>query len=504
MCQILTVVLFTLTLIFSGVLIINWQIWYSTQTTTIKIAHLLVHRIENVLDEAQLTTEAVKKFSQGSCSPEVKYGLNQETVLRPHIRAVALLKESTIWCSSLIGHSQLALHHNTISGVRLTLYSGVLVTPEPSFLVWFTSIPNGYIAVIISSIHISDILALPYNEPPLLLIIGNNSLNYQGVVSHLQTSVPRMLQIHSSHYPFSIRYTLPSYFSFSRLIQQGGVLLVMIFILSLTGGVLLCRYLTKYTTPIENLKRAIDREEIIPYYQPIVNVVSGAIEGIEVLARWKHPKVGFIPPDIFIPMAEKSGIIIILTQYLLKKIQNDITSLISMLPDRLHVGINISATHIKSDQLVSDCMDFLNAFNVNSIKLTLELTEREPIEMSKEVKGRLALLRSKGVVLALDDFGTGYSGLSYLNEPIFDVIKIDRSFVSRITDEPESTLLVDCVIEMARKMSLSVIAEGVETQIQANYLNQHGISLQQGYYFFHPMPFLELLAILTPEGTVTD
>lgn len=120
-------------------------------------------------------------------------------------------------------------------------------------------------------------------------------------------------------------------------------MLVMAAILALAAG---C-YLARYTTPAENLKKALERGEIIPYYQPLVNGVTGTIEGVEVLARWRHPRAGFIPPDAFIPVAGKNGLIIPLTQYLMPRVQTDLLSVIHYLPDRLHIGINISAFHVK-------------------------------------------------------------------------------------------------------------------------------------------------------------
>lgn len=149
-------------------------------------------------------------------------------------------------------------------------------------------------------------------------------------------------------------------------------------------------------------------------------------------------------------------------------------------------------------------MTFLQAFGEKPVKLILEITEREPLELTPDVQTRLKKLRETGVLLALDDFGTGYCGLSYLNDAAFDIIKIDRSFVNRITAEPDSTRLVDCVIDMARKLSLSIVAEGVETPQQVGYLDTVGIQLLQGYYFYRPMPLSKLIkVVMTREAAAT-
>lgn len=146
--------------------------------------------------------------------------------------------------------------------------------------------------------------------------------------------------------------------------------------------------------------------------------------------------------------------------------------------------------------LEHDCLMLLPAFEDKNFHLVLEITEREPLMLTPKGKAMFARLNSHGVHLALDDFGTGYSGLSYLTEIEVNYIKIDKSFVRRISSERDSTLLIDCVIELARKRSVNIIAEGVETQNQVNYLNTKAIRLLQGYYFWRPVPFSRLAPAL--------
>lgn len=152
------------------------------------------------------------------------------------------------------------------------------------------------------------------------------------------------------------------------------MLLIMTALLSLTAGSLLRSYLAKYTTPAENLRKALERGEITPYYQPVVNGQTRNIEGLEVLARWKHPRTGFIPPDAFIPVAEKSGLIIPLTHYLMHKVQADLPPVIHHFPNNLHIAINITAAHVNTPQLVDECQAFLQAFGQKPVRLVLEIT----------------------------------------------------------------------------------------------------------------------------------
>lgn len=504
MRSMLTAVLCALMLFIAGVLVINWQLWNSARNTTVTAARESTRRIDTILEEARLATETMMPLAQESCSPDTQFALSREAALRPHLRAVALLKGDTVWCSSFTGSYSIAFQQENLSISPLTLYSGDLIAPGVPLLVMLTPASGGYVAVSISDIHLRDALLPVQNDQQLTLIVGNRLLTRQGKVLAVQSHTASPLQIRSSRYPFSTGYILPPFFSAERLLRQGGMLLIMTALLSLTAGSLLRRYLAKYTTPEENLKKAMERGEIIPYYQPVVNGRAGDIVGIEVLARWKHPRAGFIPPDAFIPVAEKSGLILPLTHYLMQKVQADLVPVVHHFPDDFHIGINITAAHVKSPQLVSECVTFLQAFGEKPVKLILEITEREPLELTPDVQTRLKKLRETGVLLALDDFGTGYCGLSYLNDAAFDIIKIDRSFVSRITTEPDSTRLVDCVIDMARKLSLSIVAEGVETPLQVDYLDTMGIQLLQGYYFYRPMPLSKLIkVVMTREAAAT-
>ena len=492
MRQLLISVLWTLLLFISGTLVINGQLWHSVRTATLTAARESAVRIDTILDEAQRATRTVIPLARGNCTPDAQYALSREAALQPHIRAVALLKGNTLWCTSFSGNYPRTFHQENLTTSPLTLYPGDLIAPGVPLLVYLTPASGGYVAISISDVHLRDALI----GQSLTLIVGNRLLSRQGEVRPLAALSIHHLQMASSQYPFSIGYALPPYFSLSRLFRQGGMLLIMVATLSLTAGGLLHRYLSKNTTPVESLKKALERGEIMPYYQPVVSGTTGEIDGVEVLARWQHPRAGFIPPDAFIPVAEKSGLIIPLTRYLMARVCADLVPLKAQLPDNLHIGINISAAHCRSQQLTSGCNRFLAEFGDKPVSLVLEITEREPLELTDEVRNRLTNLQRQGVMLALDDFGTGYSGLSYLNELRVDIIKIDKSFVSRITGVPDSTRLIDCVIDMARRMSVSIVAEGVETQQQVDYLRQQAIPLLQGYFFYRPMPISGLADIL--------
>ncbi|MCD7089458.1 cyclic diguanylate phosphodiesterase [Klebsiella quasipneumoniae] len=256
------------------------------------------------------------------------------------------------------------------------------------------------------------------------------------------------------------------------------------------------KFLNVYTSEEEKLRYAIAQGYIVPYYQPLVNGKTGEIYGVEILARWQNTTTPSRSPAEFIPLAERTGLIIPLTRSLMAQVTTQMRPLFNKLPDGFHIGLNISASHINSPTFIDDCLHFQRGFEGKAVKLMLEITEQEPLLLNGAVVDKLNRLHNCGFSIALDDFGTGYSGLSYLHELVFDYIKIDQSFVGRVTGETPSSKLLDCVIEMARTLSLRIIAEGVETQAQLDYLNRQNIPLLQGYFFWKPMPYVALVMLL--------
>lgn len=164
------------------------------------------------------------------------------------------------------------------------------------------------------------------------------------------------------------------------------------------------------------------------------------------LARWKQPHGGYISPAAFIPLAEKSGLIVPLTQSLMNQVARQMNAIASKLPEGFHIGINFSASHIISPTFVDECLNYRDSFTRRDLNLVLEVTEREPLNVDESLVQRLNILHENGFVIALDDFGTGYSGLSYLHDLHIDYIKIDHSFVGRVNADPESTRILDCVL----------------------------------------------------------
>ena len=234
------------------------------------------------------------------------------------------------------------------------------------------------------------------------------------------------------------------------------------------------------------LATGLKRGEFFVLYQPIVNLQSGAWVGVEALLRWRRDG-RVVGPDLFIPAAEQSGQIVKLTERMLCLVTEDAGAFLAANPD-FHVAVNLSAADIQSPALVGRLGTMLAQCGARPSNLIVEITERGFLHL-ESARGVVAALRERSIGVAIDDFGTGYSSLSYLQSLELDFLKIDRAFVEAIGTGAPTSGVVGLIIDMARTMRLTMIAEGIENPIQAAYLRERGVEFAQGWLFGKPMPF---------------
>lgn len=244
------------------------------------------------------------------------------------------------------------------------------------------------------------------------------------------------------------------------------------------------------------LRQARERGELTLHYQPKVDLVSGRMTGAEALLRWRRADGSFTPPARFIPVAEKSDLIISLGEWVIDEACRQIRFWLDAGFTGFTVAINVSARQFRSKNLDTSIRKALSTNRVPPECLTLELTESMLIERPDDAIARLTALKSMGVSLSLDDFGTGFSSLAYLIHYPIDVLKIDRTFVNGIGTTPGAEIIVDNVIDLAHSLHLRVVAEGVETAVQLEYLRNRGCNEIQGYYFSRPVPPGDFAALL--------
>ena len=240
---------------------------------------------------------------------------------------------------------------------------------------------------------------------------------------------------------------------------------------------------------LENhLRYALEREELTLYYQPKVNLASGQITGMEALLRWQSPELGMITPDAFIPLAEETGLVVPIGAWVLKEACAQTKAWRDAGLPPLVVAVNLSPRQFRQQDIAAVVEQCLRETGLDPRCLELEITESMVMQDSERVTSVLNQLKRMGVSLAMDDFGTGYSSLGYLKRFPFDKLKIDKSFVRDITSEPNNAAIAKTVIAMAHSLHMKVIAEGVETQGQLNYLRLHDCDEMQGYFFSRPVP----------------
>ena len=232
-----------------------------------------------------------------------------------------------------------------------------------------------------------------------------------------------------------------------------------------------------------NVARAIENGEFLPYFQPLVDLRSGELQGFELLARWNRPQYGWIPPDEFIPIAERDGWIDLLSRELLRRGLDALGAL----PRRLMLSVNISSVQLRDLNLPDHIQAIAKLSGYPLENLTLEITESALTEDAGPEREIACALRAMGCKLALDDFGTGYSSLSQLQALPFDELKVDRSFVSSMTEQRESRKIVAAVVGLGQNLGFLTVAEGVEKAEQAEMLRWLGCELGQGWLYGKPM-----------------
>jgi sensor c-di-GMP phosphodiesterase-like protein len=252
--------------------------------------------------------------------------------------------------------------------------------------------------------------------------------------------------------------------------------------------------------PVAEIRRALDAKQFLPYFQPIIDITTGKPLGAEVLARWRKPDGSLVLPAAFIPVAERGGLMVELTEMLMRRACAEIGEAYARRP-HLRIAFNLTARHFADDAIVGDLRAIFNRSPIKLAQVTLELTEREPIEDLSATRGVVAALQALGCRVALDDVGTGHSGLSSILRLGVDEIKIDKMFIDSLGSETNSATIVTTLIELARNMHMEVVAEGVENFGQVEDLRARGIKAAQGYVFAPPLPaaaFLTLLDALDP------
>ncbi|WP_062197035.1 sensor domain-containing protein [Massilibacterium senegalense] len=238
----------------------------------------------------------------------------------------------------------------------------------------------------------------------------------------------------------------------------------------------------------KNIYKALKSKQFMMYYQPKVDVQTNTITSCEALIRWPQKDGSFISPVSFIPIAEETGLIIPLSEWIIEEVASQYAAFQQEGIETMQISINLSAKHFQKRTITKDIENILKKYNMPPKSLQVEITEHMLMENEQEATKRLYELKEMGILIAIDDFGTGYSSLNYLRTLPVDILKIDQSFVNELPSNPKNKNIIRAIIQLSQALNLSVIAEGVETEEQKNFLLNEGCHIMQGYHFHRPIP----------------
>ncbi|MFK3776115.1 EAL domain-containing protein [Pseudomonas sp. NPDC089406] len=480
-----------------GLAVMRWQTEHELQASSRATATEVSEHIETIL--ASLSTAANQLLPKaGQPCAEVQLALRVEVTRNAFVRSTNLFDHNNLYCSSLFGDFDEPVQVNDYTDGQLWLMDGNSVTPGQALLVYRASQGSRGAITTVDGRHLQSALRLIGKGEALQIQVGKHWMGEDGVVRDgaPPLAASAAVSVASSRYPFSVHGGYPADKLGEVLRARYPALLSLLLLLGAFAGAVCHWQIRRANSPRAELDRALQANEFLPYFQPVVRKGDYRWAGVEVLMRWRHPSEGLVRPDLFIPYAEHSGQIVAMTRALMLNTAQGLAPHAALLEDGFHVGINITADHCRDLGLLDDCQAFLAHFPPGRVVLTLELTERKLIEPTPVTLELFDKLNAMGVMIALDDFGTGQSSLNYLRQFKIDYLKIDQSFVAMIGGDALSQHILDSIIELSGKLALGIVAEGVETEVQRDYLARHGVDFQQGYLFARPMPLAELLLAL--------
>ena len=480
--------------IFTLLLTLSIRIYEQSQVITAdqqRVALHTVQKLEKLLEPAIPAAQSTPVDPALTCR-ELQPALQQTVALMQTLRSITLVNNGTITCSSLIGALDLSLD-KTLPDIaqgktRLELRAAKLSRLNiPTLLLWQPATPdnlNGQLFVYNIGI-LSNFLLEP--QPPyashIVLNVMKQSVEYgkNEIIPSVNLPQQPLLTVTSPNYDFtvSIYGEEASALAWSELASHLP-LSMLISLLTATAVYLLSGSRISLAYPISH---GISHREFKVYCQPIINSVDGRCIGVETLMRWKNRRQEWVSPDVFIPLAEQHGLIIALTRYLIKTVTDNLA--VFPATSGFYVSINVAAQHFNNMEIVDDIRKIWLPAEP-SVSLMLELTERTRLQELRAAE--ISQLKEMGILLAIDDFGTGHSSLSYLKTLNPDVLKIDQAFTASIGTDAINATVTDTIITLAQRLNLKLIAEGVETREQVDYLRKRKVDSLQGYYFARPMP----------------
>ena len=463
---------------------------------------LVRHRADELGKQTESAINRVAHLGYAPCSNEARALLSEIDLTSSYLQAIGYVRNNTLVCSSLgdlatpLGSTSFALStgariyldvplgHQTGSALIAIEQDGIGVIAHRDLpLYTWTEKLDVSVAVILLKRpkSASPAISRGYIDSKWAARLGSKSETTfadQGYLVAVVRSI-RFPSVAVAAVPLSDVDAQTGEIA-ARLVPAG-------FVTGLAVAGMLLLMLRRQLSVASALRYALRHDEFFLLYQPLVDLVTGRCVGVEALLRMRRGTGEMIGPDLFIPIAEESGLITRLTERVIQLIEQDTGSFLALHPD-FHIAINISSKDLQSDKLLYLIDRFFEKTGAVPSNLIVEITERAfvNIELARQA---LAALRARGIQVAVDDFGTGYSSLSYLESLDLDLLKIDRSFIKSIGTGAPTSQVVGHIIAMAKTIGLSMIAEGIETEEQAAFVAEHGVEYAQGWLFGKPATF---------------
>ncbi|POT59294.1 cyclic diguanylate phosphodiesterase [Citrobacter amalonaticus] len=461
------------------------------QQRAITFASHAVHELDEILRPLQTSRDILLSLIGLPCSV-AHLPLRKQAARLQTVRAIALIQDGILYCSSVFGYRNIPVHQlqPTLPAPEAQLLLStdpVLLKGTPILLQWYPSSPDGTEGVL-EMVNIDLLMKMLFQPQQAQitsasLTVGNRHLLYgHGVVETLPLpDRETRYQVRSQHFPFTISVTAPG--ASALALQQLPSQLPLAVLLSLLVAYIAWLATARRMSFSWEINLGLAQREFELFCQPLLNARTEQCMGVEILLRWNNPRQGWISPDVFIPIAEEQHLIAPLTRYVIAETirQRHVFPVSS----QFHIGINVAASHFRDGVLLKDLNQYW--FSAQPIQqLVLELTERDALlDVDAEM---VNALHHQHIKLAIDDFGTGNSSLSWLEKLHPDVLKIDKSFTNAIGTDAVNSTVTDIIIALGQRLHIELVAEGVETQEQAQHLRHHGVHLLQGYLYARPMP----------------
>ncbi|WP_318363253.1 EAL domain-containing protein [Enterobacter sp.] len=460
-------------------------------------ASRVVMRTEQVIEQGKRALDDIETFSGKPCGPEHLLAMRRVSYVNRYIQEVIYLDGFRPRCSSLESLSTEGIFPATVKVTRdgyrawLTTQNDIglqrtmlalggkrhVVMIDPQSLIDVLPFGNWSISTALIGTDSNQVIASSFALTPALWQRlkqnGDEQLKFQGAIYTMKYYPQLGVAIVTS------ASLAPLEKSWHR---QLLIWLPFGLLMSLLLALFLLRYLRRLQSPHYRMLDAINARNIVVYYQPIVALISGRIVGAEALARWPQVDGTFLTPDVFIPLAEKTGLMPRLTQLIIETVFEDLGKWLQQHPE-IHISVNLDPGDLTSDTLPVLLREQLARWQLSPAQIALELTERGFADPEISAPA-IDALRKAGHAIYIDDFGTGYSSLSYLQNLNVDILKIDKSFV----DALEYKNVTPQIIEMAKALDLAMVAEGIETDSQQAWLREHGVQYGQGWLYSKALP----------------